>query len=139
MSKHPSQPFNPNIANLFFRAGMIEAWGRGIERIIVACREARSPEPEISLEETGLWITFPFASEGSEEATRGKKPAKTRVKTRVKMLRMIQENPAISARQLAGALGITQKGVEWHLRLLQAGGELRREGPAKGGRWLVSP
>ena len=106
------------------------AW---IQLPLRSCREARSPEPEISLEETGLWITFPFASEGSEEATRGKKPAKTRVKTRVKILSLIQENPAVSPRQLAGALGITQKGVEWHLRLLQTGGELRREGPAKGG------
>lgn len=102
-------------------------------------REAGSPEPEISQEETGLWITFPFAFEGSVEVNRGKKPAKTRVKTRVKILSLIQENSAVSARQLAGTLGITQKGVEWHLRLLQAGGELRREGPAKGGRWLVSP
>jgi len=32
-AKHPSQPFNPDIANAFFRAGEIEAWGRGIERI----------------------------------------------------------------------------------------------------------
>jgi ATP-dependent DNA helicase RecG len=35
-SKHPSQPYNPDVANAFFRAGMIEAWGRGIERVIQA-------------------------------------------------------------------------------------------------------
>ena len=33
MSKHASKPFNPLIANAFFRAGMIESWGRGIEKI----------------------------------------------------------------------------------------------------------
>jgi hypothetical protein len=27
LSKHSSQPFNPDIANAFFRSGMIEAWG----------------------------------------------------------------------------------------------------------------
>ena len=27
--KHPSRPFNPDVANCFFRAGLIEAWGRG--------------------------------------------------------------------------------------------------------------
>ena len=32
-SKHASQPFNPDIASTFFRAGMIEAWGRGIEKM----------------------------------------------------------------------------------------------------------
>ncbi|RCV62837.1 ATP-dependent DNA helicase RecG [Methanophagales archaeon] len=25
--KHPSKPYNPDIANAFFRAGLIEAWG----------------------------------------------------------------------------------------------------------------
>ncbi|MDE6728247.1 MAG: hypothetical protein K2J80_09970 [Oscillospiraceae bacterium] len=27
---HKSIPFNPSIANVFYRAGYIEAWGRGI-------------------------------------------------------------------------------------------------------------
>ena len=31
-------PYNPDIANTFFRAGEIEAWGRGIDRIITACK-----------------------------------------------------------------------------------------------------
>ena len=29
--KHASKPFNPNIANVFYLAGFIESWGRGIE------------------------------------------------------------------------------------------------------------
>ena len=45
--KHPSQPFNPDVANVFFRAGMIEAWGRGIERIVEACRAAQVPSPKL--------------------------------------------------------------------------------------------
>ena len=31
---HPSTPFNPAIANVFFRSGEIETWGRGIERTL---------------------------------------------------------------------------------------------------------
>jgi ATP-dependent DNA helicase RecG len=46
-AKHPSQPFNPDIANAFFRAGMIEFWGRGIERIMETCKEAGLAEPII--------------------------------------------------------------------------------------------
>jgi ATP-dependent DNA helicase RecG len=30
LSKHASIPFNPDVASVFFRAGMIESWGRGI-------------------------------------------------------------------------------------------------------------
>ena len=40
---HSSRPYNPDVANAFFRAGMIEAWGRGIERIMEACRAAGVP------------------------------------------------------------------------------------------------
>lgn len=37
LGKHPSKPFNPLIANAFFRAGYIESWGRGIEKIHREC------------------------------------------------------------------------------------------------------
>jgi ATP-dependent DNA helicase RecG len=37
LEKHSSEPYNPDVANAFFRAGMIEAWGRGIEKILAAC------------------------------------------------------------------------------------------------------
>ncbi len=43
LSKHPSAPFNPDIANIFFRSGQIEAWGRGIERMLQTCLEAGQP------------------------------------------------------------------------------------------------
>ncbi len=53
--KHSSQPFNPDIANAFFRAGAIESWGRGIERIMSACREAGTPRPTIDYKLGGIW------------------------------------------------------------------------------------
>ena len=58
--KHSSLPYNPDIANAFFRAGMIEAWGRGIERIEEACAAARSPMPQFRYDATGLWTVFDF-------------------------------------------------------------------------------
>jgi ATP-dependent DNA helicase RecG len=60
--KHASHPFNPDLANVFFRAGEIEAWGRGIERMYAACRAAGFPEPVITSDESGLWISFAFSS-----------------------------------------------------------------------------
>ena len=38
LSSHRSMLYNPDIANTFFCAGEIEAWRRGIERIITACK-----------------------------------------------------------------------------------------------------
>ena len=40
LAAHASTPFNPAIANVFFRSGEIETWGRGIERILAACKGA---------------------------------------------------------------------------------------------------
>ena len=43
-----------------YRAGEIEAWRRGVERIFAACREAGTPKPRLRLETGGLWTEFPF-------------------------------------------------------------------------------
>ena len=68
-AKHASQPFNPDVANAFFRTGMIESWGRGIERIVAACATAGLPAPTFRYEPTGLWTMFEFTT-GYTEAGR---------------------------------------------------------------------
>ena len=47
LSKPYWRHFNPDVANAFFRAGMIEAWGRGIERIMQECVTVGVREPEL--------------------------------------------------------------------------------------------
>ena len=42
-----SLPANPTIANVFYRRGTVEAWGRGIGLIMKSCREQELPVPEI--------------------------------------------------------------------------------------------
>ena len=46
---HTSIPYNPVMANVFYRAGFIEHWGRGIEKIFSACREIGAEPPEYEL------------------------------------------------------------------------------------------
>ena len=58
LGTHASAPHNPGIANAFFRAGMIEAWGRGIENIIVTCRAAGTAVPVWEVEPGGLRLDF---------------------------------------------------------------------------------
>ena len=60
--EHSSRPHNPGIAYSFFRAGMIEAWGRGIRRIAHACETAGNPAPRWEIEPGGgLWLEFPYS------------------------------------------------------------------------------
>ena len=56
--KHSSIPYNPDIANAFFRSGYVEAWGRGIEKINSYCTEAGLPLPLISYNHSGCWVEF---------------------------------------------------------------------------------
>jgi len=57
-SKHPSKPHNKNIAEIFFKAGYIEAWGRGISKMIDSCKQAGLPEPAIEEFAGGIQVTF---------------------------------------------------------------------------------
>jgi len=56
--KHSSRPFNPDISNTFFRAGYIEAWGRGTIKIIKRCKEFGLPEPLFSNDGFDFWVVF---------------------------------------------------------------------------------
>ncbi|MDR1677890.1 MAG: hypothetical protein LBS44_05810, partial [Deltaproteobacteria bacterium] len=42
---HSSEPSNPLIANTFFLSGLIESWGRFLEKITEACKNAGKPAP----------------------------------------------------------------------------------------------
>ncbi|MCL7414214.1 MAG: putative DNA binding domain-containing protein, partial [ANME-2 cluster archaeon] len=72
LSKHASKPFNPMIANAFFRAGMIESWGRGIEKINRECEAVGVPLPEYRTDASGLMVKF-----HAKPTTTGKTPVET--------------------------------------------------------------
>ena len=56
--KHKSEPFNPLIANTFYKTGMIESWGRGIEKIQKACEKWKIPFPTYTLHPGDIMIMF---------------------------------------------------------------------------------
>jgi ATP-dependent DNA helicase RecG len=56
--KHPSIPFNPDIANAFFRSGYIESWGRGTLKMIKECEEYHLPNPEFKYDMSGFFVRF---------------------------------------------------------------------------------
>ena len=60
LSSHRSMPYNPDIANTFFRAGEVEAWGRGIERIIKGCKKDGFSTVDFRYDACGLWTTFRY-------------------------------------------------------------------------------
>jgi ATP-dependent DNA helicase RecG len=55
---HSSRPRNPIIADVSFKGGYIDAWGRGTIKIINTCKEAELPEPEMMEMDGGFSITL---------------------------------------------------------------------------------
>jgi ATP-dependent DNA helicase RecG len=56
--KHTSHPRNPFLADVFFKGGLIESWGRGTLKIISECKAAGLPQPEISVMSGGIAVTI---------------------------------------------------------------------------------
>lgn len=57
-SKHPSKARNRNIAEIFFKAGYIESWGRGIEKMTTSLRSSAYPDPVFEEVADGFQVTF---------------------------------------------------------------------------------
>lgn len=56
LKQHSSRPRNPLIADVCFKAGYIDSWGRGIQKIMNACKEAALPDPIIKEQDGGFLI-----------------------------------------------------------------------------------
>ena len=142
---HASKPFNPDIANAFFRAGEIEAWCRGIQRIFEVCKAQGVPTPAIDYTPGDFSIEFAYAPEypavGAPVETPVETPVKTAVETSVKtpmaMLELLHRNPQMTLAEVAAELGRSVRAVKMASAKLVKAGRLRHVGPQKGGRWEV--
>ncbi len=149
LGKHPSQPFNPLLANAFFRAGYVESWGRGIEKIQRACQAHGIDKPAYDTDLSGVMVTFRASSlhvarirDGADSGSPTPIPtpiegaAAGRPSTQQRILDALRATAGLSGPDLARLLGITRDGVKYHIRRLKAAGRIRRHGP-KGGYWEI--
>ncbi|MCI8836135.1 MAG: ATP-dependent DNA helicase RecG [Ruminococcus sp.] len=54
--KHSSIPYNPKIADVFYKAGEIESWGRGFDKIMEVCKAEKAPYPVIDANARGVMV-----------------------------------------------------------------------------------
>lgn len=55
---HKSMPWNPLIAQAFYRRGIIETWGRGTLKIQKLMRDAGLPQPDFDITDQSFTIRF---------------------------------------------------------------------------------
>lgn len=126
---HTSAPHNPDIANAFFRSGMTEAWGRGIEKIISSNVAAGKPKPTFEIIGSGLRVTF--YTEDSFGINLGLN------ETQKKIVALMATTPEITAEQISESVGISKRQVEANISKLKSLEVIERTGARKSGRWVV--
>ena len=140
LGAHSSSPYNPAIANAFFRAGEIEAWGRGVERIFAACEAAGSPKPVLRYDPYDMWLEFPFDPAylkalrvGQGQSERVTPEVTEQVTEQVARLLVALGGQTLSLQELMHALGLSHRPnfLALHLRPALAAKLIQKTVPDK--------
>ena len=148
MQKHASAPYNPNLAHVFYLAGFIESWGRGIEKICSACKNAGVPLPQYIINPGDIMIQFcapeelvvhsatPRVTEKTNDRVI-KKVIENLDKKSLKILKLLVEDPGYTYLKLAKETSLSQKTIYMLLKRMQEEGLIERVGSARNGYWKV--
>lgn len=143
--EHISKPCNPNLANIFFKCGMIESWGRGFEKIVNYCKEEKAKVPEIDLSLGGVTARC-FASElylklmkDHEKEFSGQNEGLNDPINELEnlVLEIIKKNPAYTYSEIARQIGKSEATVKRTLSILKKAGVIERDGSKKTGHWII--
>lgn len=141
MERHRSQPYNPNVANGFFRAGYVETWGRGIEKICEACKEHGVRLPEYTLHMEDIMIKFTPLMDSRKE----KKQTVTLDVTldgtlsgtlEENILSAIRKNSKVTQSQIALEIDCSERKVKRLMKSMQEKGMIERVGGRRSGEWV---
>ena len=140
LQKHNSKPRNRNIAEIFYRAGFIESWGRGIDKIVSGIKQAGLAQPKIEAVDGGVRVTMFRVSNVPnsvpENVPENVPEELTGLKKRI--YEIIQAHPRMSRTQIAAECGRSVKTIGRHLAEMEK--FVRHVGPTRGGYWeIITP
>ena len=119
--KHPSRAYNPDIANAFFRSGLIESWGRGTIKILNEAKAAKTPAPVFRYDDSGFYVIFNFEEISIEQ----------------KVLDLLKVNPKITRIEIAESLGTSDSTIKRALKNMTDSKLIERIGSLRAGEWKV--
>ncbi|MBO6053671.1 MAG: winged helix-turn-helix transcriptional regulator [Clostridia bacterium] len=145
MQKHASKPYNPDIAHVFYLAGFIESWGRGIEKIFSALKADDLPMPEYTIHPGDIMIKF---TGPEDRIVRLRERLSDKLSEKLsdnlsdkeqKTLELLLEDPGYTSAQIAEKLNISRVSVTKYLKALKDKGIIERSGSDRKGYWIVHP
>lgn len=134
--QHSSRPRNKNIANAFFKAGFIDAWGRGYKKIREGFEAAGLPMPVVENFCGGVKVTFQrkTATENATDIATENATVKLN-KTQEKIMAILHGDKYATYDVIAKQLRVERTTVWRNIKKLQEIGRLRRVGGDNGGYW----
>ena len=103
-----------------------------INKIFNVCKKNGFKEPLLEEIAGGVSITF-----FNKSKTTSKTTSKTAAGQADKIVEIINKNPDVTAREIAGMLGLSEHGVRYHLKKLKKANVLQYTGSSKKGHWEV--
>ncbi len=144
---HASHPFNPLIAHTFFRAGYIEAWGRGINTVFEYCRAHHYPEPIYKINGADVNVIFPVDTSYVEPdvvrtdsvtpKVEARQAERGLTETERKVLAELKLDGSATQIVIAEKIGVSRRNVQSCIKSLESVGIIKRNGSRKTGRWEV--
>ncbi|MCD8074640.1 MAG: winged helix-turn-helix transcriptional regulator [Lachnospiraceae bacterium] len=158
--KHSSKPYNPKLANTFFKSGMIEAWGRGFDKIRRGCEEYGGPLPKYEFSggvmvlcnacDLYLQLMRENGSKGTQKEDAEKHETTGRLSEKLseklaeklsdkemELLKLLVEEPACTTSNIAEKLGVSRVTITKRLRNLKDKGIIVRVGSDRKGYWKI--
>lgn len=134
---HYSKPWNPIIAEVFYRAGVIECWGTGTLNIVDWCKENHNPLPKWEEQTGSVVVTFYPCSifskpeEGDHDRAHVSAQESAHVNAQDKLL-LFCKIPR-SSKEMMSHLGIKHRGFFYkkHLTPMLEAGLLSMTAPTK--------
>lgn len=153
LQKHSSYPRNHNIANVFYKAGFVESWGRGFKKIAEEFERASLPLPTIEENGGGVMaiiqrktIDEVIAERGGDVGVNVGNVSETNVgnmseselsERQLNIISMIKGNPFVTGKEMSETMSVTQRTIERDLSVLQKAGIIRHEGRVNAGVWVI--
>ncbi len=135
MEPHESKPYNPDIASVFYRAGFIETWGQGIQKICDECRDLGTEIPSYEL--IGTTLRIRFSALESALIDQPKVPKDQNDTLEDKVVELIKTNPWIKQEELAEKTKVSVTSIKRAMKVLSDSGRIERKDGKRFGYWEV--
>ena len=149
--KHSSKPYNPTIANVFYKAGFIEGWGRGFEKIMDGVRRNPGNRPKYDIDDEGVMVLYEACKQYkkllAEDTTQTTTQTATQTTTQTvaqtkeelssKIIDIIKHNKHVTLKEIAEKLNKSRDGIKYHITKMQKAGKIRHIGKVNDGYWEI--